>query len=437
MSARHPFVPTRSRPASRAAHQNSPAPLQKSAFAPDRTDPLHSNADANGNTDSAPPLNLQNLMKKKSFVSGKNTISAPGRRASTSEHAIEKEKGPLPGFPRRVQTSTPNIVAPHPLPMSLPMFPLFAGADLAVKATDPSHPHTLQSPTEKDPHIPTSFAVPDVSFASPVKPNTKFQHKSQPHPGGPYRANENRSKRSRSELGEDDLMYAYDTGYGSGQNKRYKMDGPDKHPGSFSPDPLSSPMRHSEYRNSPTSSSRGHRQHPGNESFHDYETHTLSQGNNEGTLDKLLGRDANLFVEEHMDNYEVLMEKWKNCTIDEWVAGADVIMVKYSKILEFVKAHMTMKLKLFATFDKQVDSHGVVLEERQKVLAGVKQSLNPTFLPSRFHQWPGMPSEWHDQVAVSWADRLSPYKYLNSSLPPAHWALRPVNALSTHFGQRK
>ncbi|KAK0193385.1 hypothetical protein F5146DRAFT_926491, partial [Armillaria mellea] len=144
---------------------------------------------------------------------------------------------------------------------------------------------------------------------------------------------------------------------------------------SFSPAPVSSPLRHSEYRNSPTSSSRGYRQHADNESFHDYDPNTLSQGNNEGALDKLLGRDANVFAEEHMDNYEVLIEKWKNCTMDEWIAGADIIMVKYSKILEFVKTHMTTKLKLFASFDKQVDSHGVVLEERQKVLAGVKQRL--------------------------------------------------------------
>ncbi|KAK0222812.1 hypothetical protein EDD85DRAFT_244999 [Armillaria nabsnona] len=374
MSARQPFVPMGARPASRAAHHNAPAP-PKSVFAPDRTNPLHSNADSNGKSNSTPPLNIQNLMKKKSLVPGRNSTPAPGRRVSTSEHTVEKEKGPLSGFPRRVQTSTPNIVAPHPLPLPLSMSPLYAGADLAAKATESSQPHTLQSPTEKDGHIPTSFAVPDVSFTSPVKLNTKFQHKPQPQSGGPQRENDNRNKRSRSESAEDEATYAYDIDYGSGQNKRYKMDGPDKYPGSFSPAPVSSPLRHSEYRNSPTSSSRGYRQHADNESFHDYDPNTLSQGNNEGALDKLLGRDANVFVEEHMDNYEVLIEKWKNCTMDEWIAGADIIMVKYSKILEFVKTHMTTKLKLFASFDEQVDSHGVVLEERQKVLAGVKQRL--------------------------------------------------------------
>ncbi|KAK0494026.1 hypothetical protein EDD18DRAFT_1107533 [Armillaria luteobubalina] len=246
------------------------------------------------------------------------------------------------------------------------MSPLYAGADLADKSIESSQPHTLQSPVQKDAHIPTSFAVTDVSFTSPVKLNTKFQHKPQPQSSGPQHLNDNRNKRSRSEFAEDEAAYAYDMDYGSGQNKRYKMDGPDKYPASFSPAPVS------------------------NESFHDYDPNTLSQGNNEGTLDKLLGRDADAFVEEHMDNYEVLIEKWKNCTMDEWIAGVDTIMVKYSKILEFVKTHMTYafmvpsnlvltlrrrstKLKLFASFDKQVDSHGVVLEERQKVLAGVKQ----------------------------------------------------------------
>ncbi|KAK0470253.1 uncharacterized protein EV420DRAFT_1634690 [Desarmillaria tabescens] len=374
MSARQPFVPMGPRPVSRTAHHNAPAPPQKSSFAPDKTNPLHSNADGNGNSSNTPPLNLQNLMKKKSLIPGKNSIPAPGRRTSGSEHALEKEKGPLPGFPRRVQTSNPNIVAPHPLPPPLSMSPLYAGAELSLKPTDPSQSHTLQSPTEKDAHIPASFAVPDVSFASPAKLNTKFQHMPQPQSGGPQRTNENRNKRSRSEFGEDEATYAYDADYGSGQNKRYKMDGPDKYPDPFSPAPLSSPLRHPEYRNSPTSSNRGYRQHADNESFHDYHPNNLSQGN-EGALDKLLGRDANIFVEEHMDSYEALIEKWKNCTTDEWIAGADVIMVKYSKILEFVKTHMTTKLKLFAAFDKQVDSHGVVLEERQKVLAGVKQKL--------------------------------------------------------------
>ncbi|KAK0214063.1 hypothetical protein IW262DRAFT_1466618 [Armillaria fumosa] len=372
MSARQPFVPMGSRPASRAAHHNAPAP-PKSVFAPDRTNPLHSSADSNGKSNSAPPLNIQNLMKKKSLVPGKNSTPAPGRRVSTSEHTVDKDKGSLSGFPRRVQTSTPNIVAPHPLPLPLSMSPLYAGADLADKSIEPSQPHTLQSPSEKDAHIPTSFAATDVSFTSPVKPNAKFQHKSQPQSGGPQRVSDNRNKRSRSEFAEDEATYAYDIDYGSGQNKRYKMDGPDKHPGSYSPAPVSSPLRHSEYRNSPPSSIRGYRRHQVNESFHDYDPNTLSQDNSEGALDKLLGRNANAFVEEHMDNYEVLIEKWKNCTMDEWIAGVDIIMVKYSKILEFVKTHMTTKLKLFASFDKEVDSHGVVLEERQKVLAGVKQ----------------------------------------------------------------
>ncbi len=226
MSARQPFVPMGTRPASRAAHHNAPAP-PKSVFAPDRTNPLHSNVDSNGKSNSTPPLNIQNLMKKKSLVPGKSSTPAPGRRVSTSEHTVEKEKGPLSGFPRRVQTSTPNIVAPHPLPLPLSMSPLYAGADLAAKATESSQPHTLQSSTEKDAHIPTSFSVPDVSFTSPVKLNTKFQHKPQPQSGGPQRENDNRNKRNRSEFAEDEATYAYDIDYGSGQNKRYKMDGPD------------------------------------------------------------------------------------------------------------------------------------------------------------------------------------------------------------------
>ncbi|KAK0440180.1 uncharacterized protein EV420DRAFT_1486007 [Desarmillaria tabescens] len=343
-------------------HTDLPSSIssQKSSFAPDKSNPLHSNADSNGNSSNAPPLNLQNLMKKKSLIPGKNSIPAPGRRASASEHVLEKEKGPLPGFPRRVQTSNPNIVASHPLPPPLSMSPLYAGADVALKPTDPSQSHTLQSPTEKDAHIPASFSVPDVSFASPAKLNTKFQHMPQPQFGGPQRTNENRNKH-RSEFGEDEATYTYDADYGSGQNKRYKMDGPDKYPGPFSPAPLSSPLRGAT-RNTATALQV---------QIVDIVNMRTTNRQQRGALDKLLGRDANIFVEEHMDSYEALIElKWKNCTMDEWIAGADVL-----KDPRICQDSYDMKLKLFATFDMQVDSHGVVLEERQKVLAGVKQKL--------------------------------------------------------------
>ncbi|THU91029.1 hypothetical protein K435DRAFT_244882 [Dendrothele bispora CBS 962.96] len=50
-------------------------------------------------------------------------------------------------------------------------------------------------------------------------------------------------------------------------------------------------------------------------------------------------------------------------------------MTKYSKILDFVKDHMSKKLNLFTSFDTQVAAHNVVLGERKEVLQDVKERL--------------------------------------------------------------
>ncbi|KAG6821871.1 hypothetical protein H0H93_006929, partial [Arthromyces matolae] len=40
-------------------------------------------------------------------------------------------------------------------------------------------------------------------------------------------------------------------------------------------------------------------------------------------LDRLLGRDVNAYVEEHAEKYERAVERWKGCTMEEWIAGAE------------------------------------------------------------------------------------------------------------------
>ncbi|KAF8902157.1 hypothetical protein CPB85DRAFT_1322046 [Mucidula mucida] len=328
MSARQPFVPSGGaiRPASRAAPN-------KPSFNPDRSNPLHTDKPSDT------PLNLQNLMKKKSHKSGSR-----------------RDDNTLPAFPRRLQTSTPNILSPRPVLPPQSMSPLF----------DPKAPSPSADP--KETHISASFTSTE-SFASPD--HSKFIQ-SQSGSRLP-------SKRSRNDF-EDDHQgggYPYDVAYANA--KRYRLDDDEnsKYANSnFSPSRMSSPLAPN-YEPSPQA-----RAFPRHRQVEEpqYEQQPLSQNNSQtqqqgGALNKLLGRDADLFVEEHTENYEILTEKWKNCTMDEWVAGADVIMGKYGKILDFVKGHMTTKLKLFATFDKHVDAHNVVLDDRAKVLNGVKQRL--------------------------------------------------------------
>ncbi|KAF8872588.1 hypothetical protein BD779DRAFT_332767 [Infundibulicybe gibba] len=92
-------------------------------------------------------------------------------------------------------------------------------------------------------------------------------------------------------------------------------------------------------------------------------------------IDRLLGCDSGAYIEDHWEKYEQAVAKWKNCSMDEWIAGADDIVARYAKILDFVKAHMTAKLDLFAGFHKKIDQHNTVLEERSVVLLDARQRL--------------------------------------------------------------
>jgi len=47
-----------------------------------------------------------------------------------------------------------------------------------------------------------------------------------------------------------------------------------------------------------------------------------SQGES-NALEKILGQDPNVYVRDHMDVYENLVNKWTDCTMDEWIAGAN------------------------------------------------------------------------------------------------------------------
>ena len=42
-------------------------------------------------------------------------------------------------------------------------------------------------------------------------------------------------------------------------------------------------------------------------------------------LHHLLGRDLDAYVNTHLDAYESSKKKWTECTMNEWIAGADGI----------------------------------------------------------------------------------------------------------------
>jgi len=41
------------------------------------------------------------------------------------------------------------------------------------------------------------------------------------------------------------------------------------------------------------------------------------------TLDKLLGCDTDTYIEEHMETYQRAVSRWRECSMEEWIAGAD------------------------------------------------------------------------------------------------------------------
>ncbi|KAH0585616.1 hypothetical protein H2248_008844 [Termitomyces sp. 'cryptogamus'] len=97
--------------------------------------------------------------------------------------------------------------------------------------------------------------------------------------------------------------------------------------------------------------------------------------NNSSGLTRLLGCEVDAYVDHHVEQYEQIVERWKGCTMEEWIAGAEEQAARYTKILDFVKNHMSSKMRLFASFDVKIDGHQNILADREKALEGVKTRL--------------------------------------------------------------
>ncbi|KAG6885629.1 hypothetical protein C0993_012047 [Termitomyces sp. T159_Od127] len=57
--------------------------------------------------------------------------------------------------------------------------------------------------------------------------------------------------------------------------------------------------------------------------------------NDSAGLSRLLGYEVDAYVEQHIEQYERAVERWKGCTMEEWIAGADEQTARYTKILDF------------------------------------------------------------------------------------------------------
>ncbi|KAJ3799388.1 hypothetical protein GGU11DRAFT_743401 [Lentinula aff. detonsa] len=463
MSARTPFIPNTSRPASRATHtkdsvvtstpakdpsfaqeslnnllhgdmlKSSPA-LQLSSSSQNKGPVVSDHETPSAKTISGKPSNLNGLLKKSS--GSHSGLSLSGRKSNANQVSGSVKESALTKSLsiRRDQAGTPSVFAPKPLN--------------AVSAAD-----LLFSSSIKSPALP-NCPVPSLHIANET--HIPMKSEGNPYPASQYKFgnappqrvllhnddsatratpasliglipnhahDRTTKKRSRAELdADDDVIYA--NHMDSGPTKRYKTNEPlqvdmdarsymeEADPfnpqARFSPELLSSPMERRESPQSTSHEPHDYRQHTSppvhHQGFNQHQfqysermarDHTVIGGGNGGgdsgigppspsngsnerggdALDKLLGCQAHVYIEDHMEKYEQLAMKWKDCSMEEWVKGADEIMAKYVKILDFVKNHMTTKLKLFTSFDQQLEAHNSVLNDRAKVLDGVKSKL--------------------------------------------------------------
>ena len=49
----------------------------------------------------------------------------------------------------------------------------------------------------------------------------------------------------------------------------------------------------------------------------------------ESALEKLLGKDSDQYVKERMGDYDRMVDKWSDCTMAEWIAGADGLLLSW------------------------------------------------------------------------------------------------------------
>ncbi|KAI5122277.1 hypothetical protein M0805_002357 [Coniferiporia weirii] len=92
-------------------------------------------------------------------------------------------------------------------------------------------------------------------------------------------------------------------------------------------------------------------------------------------LYRLFGVDMEQYFSEHVEQYEIAKKRWTSCSIEEWQTGADEITGKFSKLIDFVKDHMTTKLSLFASLHGRVNDHKAVLAERDTALKNMREKL--------------------------------------------------------------
>ncbi|KAF7424557.1 hypothetical protein PC9H_009864 [Pleurotus ostreatus] len=452
MSARQQFFP---RPASRATHvnndENNSAPSKQ--FQPDPTNPLNQKSSATGSsTGSSIPnpqtkhhnpepkqLNLSSLRKPRLGLSSANG-SAQGAQNQDMGSPQINERGQNPtGFKARGSLKQQiNIASPTPHPLrdvsqllatsspngTFGVNTSFSESSFRMPVLPPAAtdaiPASFQANSGKAisqdaAHTSTQFSA-EASFTSPTSsldiPNPR---------GGDMLIDE--LSESTNDHSAFNLSLPFGD-YSGPQRVLLEEDGlqdsarlPDSRKGSMRKQKPTTKRSRADFEDSVREGvSHGRAKHLRPEQAYTHERESLerddlheqyhpvastpAQSGNAplprmNTLDKLLGLDVDQYIESHLEKYEEAREKWKTCSMDEWTAGADGMVMsitelttplpehhhfielthRFGQVLDFVKDHMTTKMKLFATMNQKIDEHNTVLDERSKSLVLAKDQL--------------------------------------------------------------
>ncbi|CAL1709396.1 unnamed protein product [Somion occarium] len=425
MSARQPFVPQR--PTSRVAPALVETPAGEDSFHPNGLLGVPSNPPPDEQPKNArpstgiesgisKPLNIASFNKRKSDV---NHVPPNGKTRKTSVDssapAAAHNRSPAPQ-----NVSVSRLAAPRPRPSSP-----FDFANLASGFVPNTRNNRLNDPTKQhastsgdafssnQAHIPTSGAhpadptpyaqghlanpsgrVPEIRRASsrpslesinetaeehthsreddPGLPPTSdgFDLQSD-HPQPEAYANQDRLKRAPKRMynvhdGEDELDY------GTGA-KRYRTDmlldeRQLEYASQYGRHPMPQPQPNHEIERNVSASLP---------SFQQQYDHELPAAvvREDTALRRLLGQDLDEYSEKHYEAYMEAKNKWSECDLDEWKAGADELASSFAKIIDFVKEHMTAKLSLYTSLHSAIATHRDILSEREQGLKEVRESL--------------------------------------------------------------
>ncbi|KAJ6518827.1 hypothetical protein C8R45DRAFT_6415 [Mycena sanguinolenta] len=425
------------RPESRAAQTSGNAPMTSTPphFVADPSNPLNGGPSANKSQENSEnrPLNIGSLTTGK----GNRSQNAPIPRRQSIQNARpppapnhilrpgtsdphSKPKLSVPNHRLQAHANSHSIVAPTPLqPRSTPAlfsnspssFPsAFKTPALPVARLSPQQPQSTDlhgfHPSPSDQMTEQQHASPEQYQENVAMDNSSLRLKTLPSQPGPHRMvfsaptelveddeiyevpedevvrnASSRNKRGRSEVEDDDDEHI------NAQTKRFKASDENAYRHSSNGNEMyhrqSSPQDVQEYppqqprRQSAIHS--GNHQTSGGHGFSSQYSQAAANSGPSSEINRLLhllkADDFDLACDARVEKYMRLAEKWKSCTREEWLAGADELTALYSKIFDFAKSHMTAKVKLFASCEEGLKEQGEVLKDRDTLLADVKDRL--------------------------------------------------------------